>query len=222
MSITAKFKLRKNTFELDVEFQTPGDSITVISGPSGSGKTTLLRCIAGLENCATGSLTVNNSCWQSTDDNIFISTSRRSVGYVFQDSYLFPHLLVKKNLLFGYPSFSKTNSKSDSSPKIKFELDDVITHLGISSLLERKSNSLSGGERQRVAIARTLLSQPDMILMDEPVSALDDNRKEQVIEYIKTIQKNTAIPLLYVSHSRSELQKLTDNVLLMEDGKLIT
>lgn len=169
--IKAKFCIRHESFVLDVNLTLPGAGITVLFGHSGSGKTTCLRSMAGLEQFEHSYFSVGEDIWQDSERNLFVPTYQRPLGYVFQESGLFPHLSVRENLLFGH--------KRIPSSERKITLESMTELMGIGHLLERFPNQLSGGEKQRVAIARALLTSPRLLLMDEPLSALDvkENRK---------------------------------------------
>jgi molybdate transport system ATP-binding protein len=205
-AITARFQGQLGTFRLDIDLTVPATGVTVLFGPSGCGKTTLLRCVAGLEHLA-GRLVVDGQVWQ--DDQQFLPPHRRSVGMVFQEPSLLAHLSVRRNLLFG---FSRAKG-----PK-PIELDQVVNLLGLEALLERGVARLSGGERQRVAIGRALLSQPRLLLMDEPLASLDAERKAEVLPYLERLHSQLAIPILYVTHDRLEAARLGDRMVRMGNG----
>ena len=209
-TLNARFRLDWPGFTLDVDLALPGRGVTALFGHSGSGKTTLLRCIAGLERARAGRLTVNGEVWQ--DDRQWIPTHRRPLGYVFQEASLFPHLTVLSNLRYGM--------KRMSDPQ-RVSLDHAIELLGIGHLLERKPDRLSGGERQRVAIARALAVSPRLLLMDEPLAALDLKRKQEILPYLERLHDELDIPVLYVSHSPDEVARLADHIVAMEDGKVL-
>lgn len=220
MSIAARFSLAypasaSSTFALDVNLQLPAQGITALFGPSGSGKTTLLRCIAGLEKVSNGHLIVNGECWQS--DNFFLPVHRRALGYVFQEASLFPHLTVQGNLDYGAARSrrQKTNKAEPVNQRNTIEL------LGIGHLLLRQPERLSGGERQRVAIARALLSAPKLLLMDEPLAALDYERKREILPYLERLREELDIPIVYVSHAFDEVFRLADHLVLLETGRVI-
>lgn len=207
--IHASLALHRPGFNLDVDLQLPGHGVIALFGPSGCGKTTLLRCLAGLER-ATGSLQVNGQTWQ--DAQHWQPTHRRPLGYVFQESSLFPHLSVLGNLQYG---------RRRSSGPGRIDLDHVIDLLGIARLLDRKPDVLSGGERQRVGIARALATDPQLLLMDEPLAALDYARKQEILPYLDRLQQELAIPIVYVTHSPDEVARLADHLVLLEHGKVI-
>jgi molybdate transport system ATP-binding protein len=202
------FTGRVGGFRLEASFAFPTGGITALSGPSGSGKTTLLRCMAGLERLE-GRLSVGGEVWQ--DGPRFVPPHRRPVGVVFQEASLLSHLSVRGNLLYGA---RRTSAKAEIS------LDDTIDLLGLGSLLGRSTANLSGGERQRVALGRALLSQPRLLLMDEPLSSLDAGSKAEILPYLERLHRSLAIPALYVSHDAGEIARLADRVLLMRAGKV--
>lgn len=208
--ITARFATRLGNFSLDVDLQLPGRGVIALFGHSGSGKTTLLRAIAGLEHFA-GELMVNGAVWQN--DKIFLPVHQRPIGYVFQEASLFPHLSVRDNLEFGL-------RRIDSAQR-QIKLEQVIEWLGIGHLLARRPQRLSGGERQRVAIGRALLTSPKLLLMDEPLSALDEKSKQEILPYLERLHDELAIPVLYVSHSIAEVSRLSDYIVQMEEGRAV-
>ena len=208
--IECKIKVQLESFTLDANFSIPDRGITVVFGPSGSGKTTLLRAIAGLEKSDDGFLKIGDSVWQKGED--FLATHKRQIGYVFQDAALFDHLDVKGNLNFVI--------KRAIGLKEDF-IESIHNLLEIKTLLNRKTTQLSGGERQRVAIARALLTNPKILLLDEPLSALDLKRKNEILPYLDSIHNDLEIPILYVTHSQDEMSRLADHLLLIEDGNII-
>ena len=208
--IECKIKIQLESFMLDANFSIPDRGITVVFGPSGSGKTTLLRAIAGLEKSDDGFLKIGDSVWQKGED--FLATHNRQIGYVFQDAALFDHLDVKGNLNFVI--------KRAIGLKEDF-IESIHNLLEIKTLLNRKTTQLSGGERQRVAIARALLTNPKILLLDEPLSALDLKRKNEILPYLDSIHNDLEIPILYVTHSQDEMSRLADHLLLIEDGNII-
>ena len=208
--IECKIKIQLESFMLDANFSIPDRGITVVFGPSGSGKTTLLRAIAGLEKSDDGFLKIGDSVWQKGEN--FLPTHKRQIGYVFQDAALFDHLDVKGNLNFVI--------KRAIGLKEDF-IESIHNLLEIKTLLNRKTMQLSGGERQRVAIARALLTNPKILLLDEPLSALDLKRKNEILPYLDSIHNDLEIPILYVTHSQDEMSRLADHLLLIEDGNII-
>ena len=213
-SLTARFQLAYSEFNLAVDLQLPSTGITVLFGPSGSGKTSLLRCIAGLEKAPIGYFEINGQCWQDSSNDLFVPTYQRNLGYVFQEANLFPHLTVTGNLQFGL----KQQKKASIDLK---EYLALIELLGITHLLNRKPERLSGGEKQRVAIARALLLKPDILLMDEPLAALDNKRKQEILPFLIHLHQHLSIPVLYVTHSQQEVAQLADTLVVMEAGKVI-
>lgn len=202
----------KNVFTLNVDLELPGQGVSAIFGPSGSGKTTFLRCIAGLEKPEQGYLNVNGQCWQ--DEKKFLATHRRPLGYVFQEASLFPHLSAAGNLAYAV-------KRSSVQPDIKF-YDRVVATLGIENILQRYPAQLSGGERQRVAIARSLLVQPRILLMDEPLASLDNARKREILPYLDSLHANFDIPIVYVSHSVNEVARLADTITVLDEGAVVS
>ena len=208
--LAARFRHDYPGFGLDVDLRLPARGVSAIFGPSGSGKTTLLRLIAGLERAADGYLAVDDGVWQ--DAQTFLPTHARPLGYVFQDARLFPHLDVRRNLDYGL-------SRIPASSR-KVALDDVIGLLGIGHLMERKPDRLSGGERQRVAIARALGVSPRLLLLDEPLAALDQARKQEVLPYLERLHDTLDIPVLYVSHAIDEVARLADHLVVLDAGRV--
>jgi molybdate transport system ATP-binding protein len=209
--LAAKFKVTFLNFSLDVDLNIPVKGFTVIFGPSGCGKTTLLRCLSGLERSPGGYLKIGEEIWQDEDNAFFLSVSQRSIGYVFQDARLFSHLNVEENLKYGF--------KRSSNPDNK-HYNQVMDIMSINPLLKRLPHQLSGGEKQRVAIARSLLTSPRLLLMDEPLAALDAKRKKEILPYFQRFQTEFGIPVFYVTHSLNEVLQLVDTMVLMEQGKV--
>ncbi len=208
--ITARFALHHPGFELDADFVAPGRGVTALFGPSGSGKTTILRCLAGLEH-SVGELRVNGEVWQSAA--VFVPPHRRAMGYVFQEASLFPHLSVRGNLLYGHWRIAPAARQ--------VQLDQVVEWLGLVALLERRDPAaLSGGERQRVAIARALLTSPRLLLMDEPLSALDGQSKQEILAYLETLHRELDIPVIYVTHAMEEVIRLADHLIYLQQGRV--
>ena len=211
--IHTRLKLGYSGFALDVDLQLPGRGVTALYGHSGSGKTTCLRCIAGLERADQGFVQVNDEVWQDSDKGIFVPPHKRALGYVFQEASLFPHLSVLANLQFGLKRIPRQQRRVDMAHATEL--------LGISHLLDRHPQHLSGGERQRVGMARALLTSPTLLLMDEPLAALDAQRKSEILPYLQRLHDELDIPVLYVSHSQDEVAQLADHIVLLSDGKAL-
>ena len=216
--ISARFHIDWPGFKLDLDQQLPARGVTALFGHSGSGKTTLLRCIAGLERAARGRLAFNGEIWQ--DDHTWVPTHRRPIGYVFQEASLFPHLTALDNLRYGERRGRKRLTGSEHRDTC-FSLEHAIDLLGINHLLKRKPDSLSGGERQRVAMARALAVNPRLLLMDEPLAALDLQRKQEILPYLERLHDELAIPVLYVSHAPDEVARLADHLVVMDGGRVL-
>ncbi len=211
--IDARLKIAYSGFSLDVDLHLPGRGVSALYGHSGSGKTTCLRCIAGLERAEQGFVQINDEIWQDSDNGIFVPPHKRALGYVFQEASLFPHLSVLANLQFGLKRIAKSQRRVD--------LAQATELLGIGHLLERHPQHLSGGERQRVGIARALLTSPKLLLMDEPLAALDSQRKSEILPYLQRLHDELDIPVLYVSHAQDEVARLADHLVLLSDGKAL-
>ncbi len=207
--LDARLAADLGAFTLDVRFTAPPRGVTALFGPSGCGKTTVLRCVAGLTRVPSGELRLDDTVWQ--DARTFLPPHRRPVGYVFQEASLFPHLSVRRNLLYG-------QRRAATDAGIAF--DEVVALLGLERLVDRRPARLSGGERQRVAIGRALLSQPRLLLMDEPLSALDRFSKDEILPYLERLHRRLSIPALYVSHDLSEVERLADHVVLLAEGRV--
>ncbi|MCV2403851.1 molybdenum ABC transporter ATP-binding protein [Marinomonas sp. C2222] len=198
-------------FSLHLDLDIPSTGVTAIFGPSGSGKTTLLRCIAGLEDRLTGNISLHDDEWLSPSS--CLPPHKRPVGYVFQEANLFPHLTAKSNLEFACKRATKV------TPSISYE--EVIQLLNIAPILSHYPSELSGGERQRVAIARALLIQPKLLLMDEPLTALDETLKQEILPYLEKVCRQANMPILYVSHSLDEVIRLADSMIVLDKGRVI-
>lgn len=203
--IDVAFAARLGDLSLDARFSVPASGVTAIFGPSGCGKTTVARCIAGLHRIE-GSCAVDGEIWQ--DHTSFRPAHLRPIGYVFQEASLFPHLSIKRNLLYGAPR--------RQASAIGF--DEVVTLLGIAPLLGRSPRHLSGGERQRVAIGRALLSQPKLLLMDEPLAALDHAAKSEILPFLEQLHDRLSLPVIYISHDPAEIERLADHLVTMDRG----
>ncbi|KQV73039.1 molybdenum ABC transporter ATP-binding protein [Rhizobium sp. Root1220] len=211
MTLVVEAKHRLGSFSLDAAF-TSERGITALFGRSGSGKTSMIRTIAGLARPEEGRVVLDGQVLTDTAQRIFVPKHRRRFGYVFQEARLFPHLNVRQNLSYGRWFAPRTG--------VAENLDRIVALLGIEALLQRSPGTLSGGERQRVAIGRALLSSPRLLLMDEPLAALDDARKAEVMPYLERLRDEMDIPIVYVSHSIAEVARLADQVVVMNDGRV--
>jgi len=212
--IDAAFTGTLGAFALDARFCIPATGVTGLFGPSGCGKTTVLRCLAGLQRLP-GKLVVGGEIWQDDACGIFRKPHERPIGYVFQEASLFSHLSVRENLMFG-----ADRTKTRGAVRT-IALDDILDLLGLGPLLDRAPGSLSGGERQRVAMGRALMAQPRLLLLDEPLSALDRLTKDEILPYLDSLHKALPMPSLYVSHDITEIERLSDSLVLMEGGRVI-
>ena len=208
--IDAALRLARPGFTLDVDLSLPERGVSALFGPSGCGKTTVLRALAGLER-ARGRVVLGSEAWQDDERGCFVPTHRRAIGYVIQEAALFPHLDVRGNLGYGL--------KRIMPAERRIALDQVIELLGIGHLMARRPATLSGGERQRVAIARALATSPRLLLMDEPLAALDAKRKAELLPYLDRLHEELAIPIVYVSHAIDEVARLADHLVVMESGR---
>jgi molybdate transport system ATP-binding protein len=212
MSLDVSAEARLGDFNLDARFASDS-RVTAIVGPSGSGKTSVLNAIAGLLRPEHGRVAVDGAVLLDTEAGIFLPPHRRRIGYVFQDGRLFPHLSVKGNLRYGR-MFAKPR-RADAS------FEEVVGLLDLGALLDRGTAALSGGEKQRVAIGRALLSSPLLLLLDEPLSSLDDKRKEEVMPFLERLRDQARMPIVYVSHDLAEIERLAGTVVRMADGKVL-
>lgn len=211
--IRAKFRIERGEFTLDVDLALPGRGISALFGRSGSGKTTCLRAMAGLERAPRGHFAIGGEVWQDEDRGIFLPPYRRALGMVFQEASLFPHLSVRGNMAYGQ---KRAELRAGARA-----LPEIAELLGIAHLLERSPRQLSGGERSRVAIARALLAAPDILLMDEPLAALDWQRKLEILPYLERLHGELSIPVIYVSHSPDEVARLADHLVLLDQGNVV-
>jgi molybdate transport system ATP-binding protein len=202
MMLDIDIELRLGSFQRHVRIQEHARVVALV-GYSGAGKTSVLNAVAGLVRPARGYIEVDGNRLFDSQRNIDIQVHRRGIGYVFQDARLFPHLNVTENLCYG---------KHHDRRGLRFGFDEVVTMLGIASLLKRRTAGLSGGEAQRVAIGRALLSQPRILLLDEPLSALDQQRREELVPYLLRVRDQSGLPMLYVSHHADEIRKLASAV----------
>lgn len=208
--IYVRLRTSLDRFSLNIDLQLPGRGLTALFGHSGSGKTTALRCIAGLHR-AEGRIRIGEQVWQ--DEGMFVPVHQRPLAYVFQEASLFAHMTVRQNIEYGY--------RRIPAAERRIAIDQVIEWLGIARMLSRTADKLSGGERQRVAIARSLLTSPRILLMDEPLSALDHHSKREIMPYLEQLHDALEIPVLYVTHSPDELAHLADHLVLMQDGRVL-
>lgn len=211
--IRAKFELAFPSFALRAAIEAPASGITALFGASGCGKSTLLRCIAGLEPAAKGYLHVGAETWQDDERSIFVPTHRRLLGFVFQEPSLFAHLSVRRNLEYGY-------ARTPSAQRM-ISWQRTIELLDVGALLPRLPAGLSGGEKQRVAIARAVLAAPRLLLMDEPLAALDAARKQEILPFLERLHQELSMPMLYVSHQVDEVARLADHMVLLSAGRVV-
>jgi molybdate transport system ATP-binding protein len=202
---------RLGDFLLDVAFAAPASGVTALFGQSGAGKTSVLRAVAGLMQAAQGTVKINGEVWQ--DGGRFLPAHERSVGYVFQEASLFSHLSVRGNLEYGW--------RRVPVARRQLQFAAVVELLGVGGLLQRTTRSLSGGERQRVAIARALLTSPRLLLMDEPLSALDHAARRNILPYLESLHDELGIPSLYVSHDPDEVARVADYLVVLEQGGVV-
>jgi molybdate transport system ATP-binding protein len=210
--LQVRLSLPRADFTLDVDLRLPASGISVLFGPSGSGKTSVLRCVAGLEKGRGARIVVGEEVWQDDAAGVFLPTHRRALGYVFQEASLFAHLDVQGNLDYG--------RKRSRSPGAARTLQDVVELLGIGHLLGRRVAGLSGGERQRVAIARALAAMPRLLLLDEPLAALDAARRQEILPWLEKLRAELKLPMLYVTHAVDELARLADHVVVLAQGRV--
>lgn len=206
-----RLRLPREGFELNVDLRLPASGITVLFGASGSGKTSVLRCVAGLERAA-GVVRIAGQVWQDDAAGVFLPTWRRPLGYVFQEASLLAHLTVRGNVEFAL--------RRSTGPSGHQALIDAVELLGIGHLMDRGTAQLSGGERQRVAIARALVTQPALLLLDEPLASLDHARRQDILPWLARLRDELRLPMLYVTHSADELARLADHVVVLEGGQL--
>lgn len=199
-------------FSLDVKQKIPLAGCTAVFGPSGAGKSTLLRLIAGFQRADAGRIAFGEAVWCDKAAGVHVPADRRPVGYMFQDGRLFPHLTVSQNLHYA----DKRSDPDDAS----YSFSDVVDAFDLQTLLERRPATLSGGERQRVALARTLLTRPKLLLLDEPLSALDRRRKAEIIPYLDDLAGRFGAPAIYVSHNVDEIVRIADQTLILQSGRI--
>lgn len=204
---------RAGAFLLDARFQAPTAGVTALFGASGAGKTTILAAIAGLARPDSGRISIDDEAFFDSDAGVDVAPEARGLGFVFQDLRLFPHLSVEANLRYGL-------ARSRRRPE-RVSFDDVVTLLGLAPHLERRPHTLSGGEKQRVAIGRALLCQPRLLLLDEPLASLDEDRRAEVLGYLEVFREGFAVPMVYVSHSMDEVARLADTLVVIERGSVV-
>lgn len=210
MTLKVNINKQQGDFTIDVEMELPSKGVTALFGSSGSGKTTIVNIIAGLIRPDMGEVTMNGVVWCDTEIGIWVKPEKRKCGYVFQDGRLFPHMSVKGNLEYGMRLAPETRRYA--------MFDKVAEILGINHLLKRRPSGLSGGEKQRVAIGRALLTSPRLLLMDEPLASLDDQRRFETLTFISRLTQEFSIPIVYVSHSLMEIEKIADKVAHVDNG----
>lgn len=206
-NIAIQVELRQGAFMLSADLLLPGAGVAVLFGPSGAGKTSLINCVAGLVRPQRGRIAIGDRVLFDSQTHIDLPPERRHVGYVFQDGRLFPHLSVAANLRYGMKPGSGARG-----------FDEVVELLGIAALLPRRPANLSGGEKQRVAIGRALLSSPQLLLMDEPLASLDQARRAEILPYLERLRDRFGLPILYVTHDRTEARRLATQVVLVKRG----
>ncbi len=212
MSISVALRHDFGNFKLDVDFAIGKPGITALFGPSGAGKSSIVNAIAGLLKPREGRIVIGSEVVLDTARRIFVPPRQRRVGYLFQDARLFPHMSVETNLRFGWRRASTRASEE--------EFAHVVSLLGLEPLLARRPAKLSGGEKGRIALGRALLSSPRMLLLDEPLSALDAARKNEILPYLERLRDEAKLPMLYVSHSLDEVARLADTVIVLKDGRI--
>ena len=211
MTLLIDIQQKLGDFQINARFESAG-GLTALHGPSGAGKTSVLNMIAGLKKPDAGHIELDGTVLFDSLRKIIVPVHLRRIGYVFQDARLFPHLNVKQNLRFGRWFASRAN---------RFELEPIIAFLGLEKLLERMPEKLSGGEKQRVAIGRALLSNPRLLLMDEPLASIDQARKSELIPFIENLRDAFKIPIVYVSHAIAETQRLASQIVQIENGRIL-
>ena len=235
--LQVKMAKRRDGFALDAQFEVPTPGVVALFGRSGCGKTTAVNIISGLLAADSAYIELDGHVLTDTTAGIAIPPEQRRIGYVFQDGRLFPHMSVLRNLEYGlertrasrfthrsspvHASGSTDDSRSSRASGLAITVDQIVSLLGLDQLLQRRPYQLSGGERQRVSLGRALLSQPELLLLDEPLAALDAARREEVLPYLKRLRDNLSIPMVYVSHQFDEVLQLATHVVLMDAGHVI-
>jgi molybdate transport system ATP-binding protein len=210
---------RRDGFTLDANFETPTPGVVALFGRSGCGKTTTVNVMAGLLRADEARIDLDGTVLEDTSAGTYVPPERRRIGYVFQDGRLFPHMSVARNLRYG---LSRSDARQDSgSAGQSIGIDNIVSLLGLEQLLQRRPHELSGGEKQRVSLGRALLSQPRLLLLDEPLAALDAARREEVLPYLERLRDSFSIPMVYVSHQFDEVLRLATHVVLLSDGHVV-
>ncbi|PSL15467.1 molybdate transport system ATP-binding protein [Marinobacterium halophilum] len=212
MSLEISVRHRYRDFELDLQLSLAGNGITALFGPSGCGKSTLLRALAGTEPAQHGTIHFADQCWQDSQTRFLLPPQQRDIGMVFQDARLFPHLNVGENLRFAAPY---------TRGGVQLDADRLLHQLQLEPLLQQMPATLSGGQQQRVALARALLSRPRLLLMDEPLSALDQASRNLILSLIEQLQRNHSLPIIYVTHAVDEVLRLAEHMVRLQDGRVI-
>ncbi len=211
--LSVDVRIARSTFTLDAAFEAPAGGIVALFGASGAGKTTLVDAIAGLARPDDGRITLRGRVLFDSQAGIDLRPERRRLGYVFQDARLFPHMSVRRNLLYGL-RFAPRRRRYAT-------LEGIVSLLGLEALLARRPATLSGGERQRVALGRALMAQPELLLMDEPLAALDAPRKAEILDYIERLRDEVGVPIVYVSHALDEVTRLAGTLVVLEGGRIV-
>jgi molybdate transport system ATP-binding protein len=211
MSLEVALAHRFGDFALETQFTAP-NGVTALFGPSGAGKSSIVNAIAGLLRPRQGRIAVNGRVLVDTVEQLFVPAEARRIAVVFQDARLFPHMSVEDNLKFGW---RRAAEKMDAAG-----IAHVVELLGVGALLDRRSQNLSGGEKARVALGRALLAAPEMLLLDEPLAALDQGRREEILPYLEALAREARLPMLYVSHSVEEVARLADQIVVLRDGRV--
>ena len=214
MALSVHVSKTLGSFSVDAAFETQETRVTALFGKSGAGKTSVVNMIAGLIRPDRGAITVNGRTLFDSTRRMNLRPEARRLGYVFQDGRLFPHMSVKQNLIYGMRLTPPARRYADP--------EQIVDLLGIGHLLDRRPAKLSGGEKQRVAIGRSLLTSPELLLMDEPLASLDQARKQEVLPFIHALTKELKVPIVYVTHSVEEIRSVADAVVVIEDGRVVT
>lgn len=210
--LSVAIRKQLGNFTLDVAFEGPGDGVTALFGPSGAGKSATLAAIGGTSRPDVGHIAIDGRVLVDTASGACVPPQRRRIGWVYQDARLFPHMPVRANLLYGFRR---------ARDRARIGIDEVVDVLAIGHLLDRRVTLLSGGERQRVALGRALLSQPDLLLLDEPLAALDEARKAEILGFIARLKAEFRLPMVYVTHSMAEVQAIADHMVRLDGGSVV-